>query len=71
MLDLNTETLFLGLLFSSIGFGYFIYGRKQANTVVKYSGIALIVYPYFIADTLPLLAIGLGLIFLPKFIDFE
>lgn len=71
MLNLNTETLFLGLLFSSIGFGYFIYGRKQANTVVKYSGIALMVYPYFIVDTLPLLAIGLSLMFLPKFIDFE
>lgn len=69
MLDLNTESLFLGLLFSSIGFGYFIYGRKQASTVVKYSGIALMVFPYFITDSLPLLVVGLGLIFLPKFIE--
>lgn len=69
MLDINTESLFLGLLFSSIGFGYFIYGRKQANNVVKYSGIALMVYPYFITGSMAIVLVGLVLMALPKFIE--
>lgn len=69
MLDMNVESLFLGLLFSSIGMGYFIYGRKQANKVVKYSGIALMVYPYFITGSIAIVLVGLVLMVLPKFID--
>ena len=69
MLDMNVESLFLGLLFSSIGMGYFIYGRKQANNVVKYSGIALMVYPYFITGSIAIVLVGLVLMALPKFIE--
>lgn len=69
MLDMNVESLFLGLLFSSIGMGYFIYGRKQANKVVKYSGIALMVYPYFITGSVAIVLVGLVLMFLPKFVE--
>ncbi|KAF1020613.1 MAG: hypothetical protein GAK29_03579 [Acinetobacter bereziniae] len=28
---MNSTALFLGLIFSSIGLGYFIYGKKQKN----------------------------------------
>jgi len=56
-----------GVLFSSIGLGYFIYGKRQANAVVRYTGVALMIYPYFIADTTPLVLVGLGLMFLPRF----
>lgn len=59
----------LGLIFSSIGLGYFIYGRKQGNAVARYSGIALMVYPYFIDSKYAVFAIGVALMALPKFIE--
>jgi hypothetical protein len=39
---METATLLWGLIFSSIGIGYFIYGRKQSNLVVRWCGLALI-----------------------------
>jgi len=67
---IDTWSLVLGLIFSSIGIGYLIYGRKQGNTVARLSGIALIVYPYFFDNKFAVLAIGVALMVLPKFIEF-
>ena len=66
---MNTTTLLLGLIFSSIGLGYFIYGRRQSNTVIRYVGLALMVYPYFVSDPWAIVGVGAGLMFVPKFID--
>jgi hypothetical protein len=38
------------------------------HVVAKYSGLALMIYPYFIGDIWVLLAVGLGLLLLPKFL---
>lgn len=65
----DTWTLILGLIFSSIGIGYFIYGKKQANIVVRYSGIALMIYPYFIENKFAVLGVGIVLMALPKFFE--
>ncbi len=65
----DTWTLILGLIFSSIGLGYFIYGGKQKNVVMRYSGLALIIYPYFIYNVYVILLVGFVLMALPKFID--
>ena len=65
----DTWSLMLGLIFSSIGIGYFIYGRKQANVVARYSGIALMVFPYFIDNKYAVLLIGIALMAAPKFIE--
>lgn len=65
----DTWSLVLGLLFGSIGLGYFIYGRKQSNIVARYSGIALMVFPYFIDSKYAILAVGVALMALPKFIE--
>ena len=46
----DTSYLLISLVFSSIGLGYFIYGKKQKHTVAYYSGICLIVYPYIVSD---------------------
>ena len=67
---LDTWSLILGLIFGSFGLGYFIYGKKQANTVARYSGISLMVYPYFIDNKYAVLTIGIALMALPKFIEF-
>lgn len=66
---MDTSNLILGLVFSSIGIGYFIYGRKQSNLVAKYCGIALMLYPYLVSNTLAMIAVGAGLMLVPRFIE--
>ncbi|MBK6508766.1 MAG: hypothetical protein IPG06_04445 [Haliea sp.] len=66
---LDTWSLILGLVFGSIGFGYFIYGKKQANLVARYSGIALMIFPYFVENKYAALVVGVVLMALPKFIQ--
>ena len=63
-----TENILLSLLFGSIGIGYFIYGRRQAQAVIRYTGIALMFYPYLFTDTLLLVVVGIGLLFVPRFL---
>lgn len=65
---MDASTLFLGVLFSSIGLGFFIYGRKQQQPVPLLCGLALMIYPYFVSAALPLAAIGTVLTVLPYFI---
>jgi hypothetical protein len=55
------------LLFGSIGLGFFVYGRKQRAPIPLLCGIALIVFPYFVSNTLLLVAIGALLIAVPYF----
>jgi len=64
---MNVSILLWGLLFSSIGLGFFIYGKKQRAIVPTVCGIALMVYPYFISNLIALVAIGIGLAALPYF----
>ncbi|AKO52265.1 amino acid transporter [Marinobacter psychrophilus] len=66
---MDTTHLILGLIFSSIGVGYFIYGRKQSNIVTRYCGIALVLYPYLVTNTLALVAVGVGLMLVPRFFE--
>lgn len=65
---MNTVPLLLGVVFSSIGLGYFIYGKKQQQTMPLICGIALMIYPYFIENTVVLILIGIILCISPQFI---
>jgi hypothetical protein len=65
---LNASTLLWGVLFGSIGFGFFLYGRKQRAIVPLACGLALMVFPYFVSGTLPLIAIGIALMAIPYFV---
>jgi len=67
MLD-DIGVLLWGLLFSSIGLGFFIYGKKQSAVVPLLTGVALMVFPYFVANVYLLVAIGVALIALPYFV---
>lgn len=60
--------LLISLVFSSIGLGYFIYGKKQKHTVAFYTGLCLIMYPYMISDPIIMILIGIALMFVPKFL---
>jgi hypothetical protein len=46
----DTSMLLWGVVFGSVGLGFFIYGRKQQAVVPLVAGIALFVVPYFIAN---------------------
>jgi hypothetical protein len=47
-----------GLIFGTVGFAAFLYGKKQAGPRAMVIGIVLMVFPYFISNTLLLYAIG-------------
>jgi hypothetical protein len=59
--------LLWGLLYGSIGLGFFIYGRKQRAPIPLLCGIALMVFPYFVTNIVLLVAIGALLIAIPYF----
>jgi len=50
-----------GILFGSIGFGVFIYGKKNSEFRPMLIGIALMVYPYFLRGTIALYLVGISL----------
>jgi hypothetical protein len=64
---MNTSSLLWGLLFGSVGLGFFIYGKRQSAIVPLVCGMALMTFPYFISNTLLLVLIGIALMALPYF----
>lgn len=64
----DSAQLLWGVVFGSIGFGYFLYGKKRKATIPLLSGIVLMVYPYFITNNIALVVIGVFLTLLPAFI---
>lgn len=65
---MNQADLLWGVLFSSIGLGYFIYGRKQSRTIPLICGVVLMVYPYFMPNTVALVIIGAIFVAVPYFV---
>jgi hypothetical protein len=68
VLDVSSSLLLLGVLFGSIGLGFFIYGRKQSGLAPLVCGLLLMVVPYFISNALLLFAVGAVLVVLPYFV---
>ncbi|MET0519822.1 MAG: hypothetical protein ABW005_13445 [Burkholderiaceae bacterium] len=64
---LDTATLMWGVLFGSLGAGYFLYGRKQRAVVPLVCGLLLIVFPYFVTNTLLMVLVGAALVATPYF----
>jgi hypothetical protein len=60
--------LLWGLLFGSIGLGYFIYGKKQRSIAPLVCGLALMVFPYFVSNMMLLVGIGAILVIIPYFL---
>ncbi|MEG0347720.1 MAG: amino acid transport protein [Acinetobacter sp.] len=67
---MNTTQFFLGVIFSSIGLGYFLYGKKQKMTVPLTVGLVLMIFPYFIESNALLGGISLLLSAVPYFLRF-
>jgi hypothetical protein len=64
----NTSSLLWGLLFGSIGLAFFIYGKRQKTVVPLICGLILMIFPYFISNTILLVALGVVLVALPYFL---
>lgn len=59
LLNLDPWYLVLSLVFSTIGFGYFRYGKRQGDHVPLIVGVMLMVYPYFTTSPLAVVVVGL------------
>jgi hypothetical protein len=64
----NASLLIWGMVFGVIGFGFFIYGKKQKAIVPLITGVALFVFPYFISNVYILIFVGVVLVALPYFV---
>jgi hypothetical protein len=64
---MNATLLLWGVLFSSIGMGYFVYSKKQERRVALFCGIGLMIIPYFIGSVYVLVGLCLALLALPYF----
>lgn len=62
---MNTSILMWGVIFGSLGFGFFLYGKKQHVILPIISGICLMAIPYFISSAFVLVATGIVLMALP------
>ena len=49
------------ILFGIVGMVAFYYGRKRKYVVLKWLGVALMLYPYVISETWLLYIVGAGL----------
>ena len=64
----HTSTLMWGIIFGSIGLGFFVYGKRQKAVVPFLSGIGLMVFPYFVSNIYILILSGIVLVALPYFV---
>jgi len=67
---MNTSTLVWSVLFGSVGLGFFIYGKRQSAISPMVCGLALMIYPYFVSNVIPLVIIGLVIMALPYFLRY-
>jgi hypothetical protein len=65
---MNASTLIWGVIFGSIGLGFFVYGKKQKAVIPLISGIVLMIFPYFISNPYIMILSGIILVALPFFI---
>ena len=65
---MDASSLLWGLLFGSIGLGFFVYGRKQRTVVPLVCGLTLMIFPYFVTNTMLLVTLGIALIAIPYFV---
>jgi hypothetical protein len=62
---MDTTQLLFGILWSAIGLGYFVYGKRQRSFVPLLCGLGLMLFPYFVENWILLLVVGLVLTALP------
>jgi len=58
MSSMSPANIFSGVLFSCIGMGVFSYGKKQGSFTHMLIGFSLMLYPYFVPNTIASYAVG-------------
>ena len=58
MFHISAANLIGGLIFGSIGFVAFVYGKRMQLWKMMLCGLALMIYPYFVEDNSILFAAG-------------
>ena len=66
----SPASLLWSMLFGAIGVGLFVYGKRQSMIVPLVCGVALMVYPWFVASVAWLIVIGVALTVLPWFVRY-
>ena len=66
---MSTAALLWGLVFGSLGFGFFLYGKKQHTVVPLVCGLGLMTLPYVVSNLLLLITLGITFIVLPYFVS--
>ena len=64
----SSSQLFWGMVFGAIGFGFLSYGWKQKAMVPLFSGVGLMIVPYFLDNVYALIGAGVLLMAAPYFI---
>jgi len=57
--------IFSGIVFGAIGLAYFVYGKKAQEYLFLFSGMGLMIYPYFIQTLWISVVIGIVITVLP------
>jgi hypothetical protein len=60
MFNLSASNLIGNLIFSSIGFVAFIYGKRLSLWKPMFGGLALMIMTYFVGDTIMMYALGVA-----------
>ena len=58
----SASFLFASLVWGSVGFGYFIYGKKQSSWPAMIGGIVMMAASYFVASALLMSLIAIAII---------
>ena len=55
-------SLFASLIISTIGLGFFLYGKRQKRLPQAFCGVVLMVFPYFVEDVGWMIGIAAGIV---------
>ena len=55
---MDASSLFASMIIGTIGFGFFLYGKKQQRWPQLVTGLVLMIFPYFVGGVALMLAIS-------------
>ena len=58
----SSDTLIAGIIWSAVGLGFFIYGKKQRSFPPLVGGLAVMGIPYFISSALWMSVVAVAII---------
>lgn len=65
---MDMTALMISMLFGTVGFGFFQYGKKTGQILILSIGMALMICPYFIPNVTLLLIVCVALTAAPYFL---